>query len=104
MSSCPTIGSTTTCSDLTSSLPTTNSTRESATAKADGHLDTTATLDVRRVRHEVHGEPLMIAAVVVASRKTNQYRCRVCFTFAEPGRVLTCLTPPFSLCACYIHR
>ena len=33
--SCQTIGSTTICSGLTSSLPTTNSTRESATSKAD---------------------------------------------------------------------
>jgi len=47
-----------------------------------GHLDT-ATLDVRRVLHEVHGELLMIVAVVVASRKTTQYRCRVCFTLAK---------------------
>ena len=62
-----------------------------------GHLDT-ATLDVRRVRHEVHGK-LLIAAVVVASRKTNQYRRRVCFTLAEDGRVLTWLPPPFSQCA-----
>ena len=67
-----------------------------------GHLDT-ATLDVRRVRHEVHGK-LLIAAVVVASRKTNQYRRRVCFTLAEDGRVLTWLPPPFSQCACVIHR
>jgi hypothetical protein len=35
------------------------------------------------VRHEVHGELLMIVAVVVASRKTTQYRCRVCFTLAK---------------------
>ena len=56
------------------------------------------------MRHEVHGELLMIVAVVVASRKTNQYRCRVCFTLAEDGRVLTWLPPPFSQCACVIYR
>ncbi len=56
------------------------------------------------MRHEVHGELLMIVAVVVASRKTNQYRCRVCFTLAEDGRMLTWFPPPFSQCACVIHR